>query len=992
MQSHPRHPSQQQPQSQLHQDHDSDDGNPDHSADENDEETHFDHEELSRNGKRKRPLSVSVFSHSSVLSRIAFSYHPPNVSFPKLHPSIRPILFALLVALALLLSLPALHSLPSLYTPHHALGPGSPADVNRNSAPAAASSSPRSIDLTASPSPSSPVQAVHRPSSGPQGQPAEENGASATARTEGTPAANPDIPRSVPDRVDRILINFPSEQVKCDRGQPSCGWCSRNGALCEYKERKKPGLRAGYGRELEQRLDRLEEVLRTHSEILQQSFGNTQQQLQNGPLSALNSNTSLSSDQGTPRDGGPVIFRQNEPLRTPQAETALFLQKPALHQGAASSQGTDFTLPPQPSSIQTAHDPLSAPIPVSGISPQHSRLPLLQPAPPPLEFSNQFHQAPQIHSPTLNMSHNPAHVPSDQDLPPYDLLYALTDLYFKHINTWCPILHRKATLDSLFGSAPLDETDRILLHAIVATTLRYSADARLTDEKRKHYHDVSKKRVLLYGMEHSSVKSLQALVILALDLVGDGNGPPGWNIMALITRAVVQLGLAVETTSLTVSPNVKSIYTLRAMILPEPKDFIEEESRRRLFWMVYLLDRYATIATAFEFALDDKEIDRTLPCRDDLWMKNQKVDTRWFRTDETSIDPQPDRYDKPENLGAFSYYIEILGILSKIHKFLKQPVDISALSDVERWQLRYKELDHTLASWKFGLPGEYGNMAKLFQPGSAKSLNCGWVMLHATYHTAVIRLHSSAAYPTHRSPIFQVSYTASQRCHQAVENIHALAEFAVSNGLLQKLGPPFAFTLWVAARLLLVHGSTVEHKLSPQISFLVDSLREMGRYWPVAQRYSDLLARVLDEQSDADRKGDAPPSSVRILADMRRTAFDLDFLISRQPRHNQFPGLPGPNNNGGGGNGSRMPSATPQARTPAPNELEYLDVFDFFNVPRLPFGGDMTGNNGGGHAMDGAGNVEMTGAGSSIGEFNITNFAVDANSDWLFKQEGKFMA
>jgi len=43
-------------------------------------------------------------------------------------------------------------------------------------------------------------------------------------------------------------------KVKCDRGQPSCGWCSRNNQYCEYRERKKPGLRAGYGRELEARL------------------------------------------------------------------------------------------------------------------------------------------------------------------------------------------------------------------------------------------------------------------------------------------------------------------------------------------------------------------------------------------------------------------------------------------------------------------------------------------------------------------------------------------------------------------------------------------------------------------------------------------------------------------------------------------------------------------------------------------------------------------
>ncbi|AEO64704.1 uncharacterized protein THITE_2110996 [Thermothielavioides terrestris NRRL 8126] len=662
--------------------------------------------------------------------------------------------------------------------------------------------------------------------------------------------------------------------------------------------------------------------------------------------------------------------------------------------------------------------------------------PGMQPSAAAQEYFGTSNAAHQLHSPSA-ATHNSGPIPSEQELPPYDLLYALVDLYFKHVNTWCPILHRKTTLDSLFGPSVIDEEDKILLHAIVATALRFSTDVRLTEDSRQRYHDASKQRVLLYGMEHLSVKSLQALVILALDLCGSSNGPPGWNIMALITRAVVQLGLAVESNSFSVAPGYTSIYTLRAMILPEPRDFIEEESRRRLFWMVYLLDRYATIATAFDFGIDDREIDRMLPCRDDLWMKNQKVETRWFRADDGkpgslcgggASSSSEHEVDKPENLGAFSYYIEILGILSKIHKFLKEPVDISSLSDVETWQLRYKELDNMLAAWKFGLPGEYGNMAKLFQPASAKTLNCGWVMLHATYHTAVIRLHSSAAYPTARSPIFTPSYSASQRCHAAVENIAALCEFVVANNnMLVKLGPPFAFTLWVAARVLLVHGSTVERKLSPQIAAFVDTLRDMGRYWPVAARYCGLLSRVLDEHRESERHGPAAenPPSVRILADMRRTAFDLDFLISRQPRH--VPPLlagaanGGSNNNGGGGGGgagtatgsggggsggggggiisgwqSRLASATPASRTPAPNELEYLDVFDFFNVPRLAVGPAMAaaaaGVSGGGGA-DG-GNGADAGAGGAVmaGEFNITDFMVDANRDWLFQQgESKFL-
>ena len=328
------------------------------------------------------------------------------------------------------------------------------------------------------------------------------------------------------------------------------------------------------------------------------------------------------------------------------------------------------------------------------------------------------------------MSRNLGH--ADADFPPYDLLYGLVDLFFKHINTWCPILHRQSTLNSLFGDATLDEADRIILHAVVATTVKFSTDQRLTAEKRTRYHKSSKEKVLLYGIENSSVKSLQALVILALDVVGCSNGPPGWNLLALITRSVVQLGLSVESYSPSVAPQFASIYTLRAMTLPEPKDWIEEESRRRLFWMIYVLDRYATVATAFELALDEKEIDRRLPCRDDMYARNVPVETRWFHT-STRSDYSMNR---PENLGSFSYYVEILGILTRIHKFLKKPVDITSLSDVESWQSEYRELDNAIEQWKYNLPAEFGNSARLFaKPGMGQNLDSGLVMLHAAFHT-----------------------------------------------------------------------------------------------------------------------------------------------------------------------------------------------------------------------------------------------------------------
>ncbi|KAL1968499.1 hypothetical protein VTN77DRAFT_1709 [Rasamsonia byssochlamydoides] len=578
------------------------------------------------------------------------------------------------------------------------------------------------------------------------------------------------------------------------------------------------------------------------------------------------------------------------------------------------------------------------------------------------------------------------------DLPPYDLLYALVDLYFEHINPWCPILHRRTTLDTFFGPSPLEEADRIVLYAIVATTLRFSTDSRLTKASRKRYHDSSKQKVLLYGLENSSVKSLQALVILALDFVGSSNGPPGWKLLALIARSVVQLGLAVESGSSLISSAYPSIYTLRAVILPDPESWIEDESRRRLFWMVYLLDRYSTIATAFDFALDDKDIDRKLPCRDEFFARNQPVETRWFRPDKN----RSDYTSHAENVGSFGFYVEILGILSRIHLFLKRPVDIGALSDVEEWQATYRKLDSELTSWEFNLPSEYAleNSSRLFHTSSKanKTLQCDWVMLHATYQTTVIRLHSSAAYPTTRSPIFTPSYSASQRCLVAVDNILSLTRCVVENNMLDKLGPPFAFTLWVSARLLLVHGSTIAHTVSPDIYFFVDVLARMGKYWKVAERYSTILQRVLDEYAEYEQAAGtdgerATPSSVKILADMRRCAFDLDFLISRQPRESSS------------AHSSHHTSTAPVSRNLAPNELEYLDVFGFFNVPRVPTAptpvasnleiNDAITNPMSIPGLTGTASSTHSASAGNNNEFNITNYMIPTpETDWLFRPPG----
>lgn len=251
-------------------------------------------------------------------------------------------------------------------------------------------------------------------------------------------------------------------------------------------------MRAGYGRELEARLDKLEGVLQTQQQVLQQLASH---------LPGGNATGGASSS--------PVGPSQH----VSQTETALFMQTPNMYPTAAPIARRTSGFQPQITGDLGQSQASNFVRHASQPALQHMSLPSgdsYAPTNPPLE------------SPSLNISGSGSMVlagdgamgavSQDQDFPPYDLLYALTDLFFKHINTWCPILHRRTTLDSLFGPNTLEEADRILLHAIVATTLRFSTDPRLTEQARERYHNTSKQKVLLYGLENSSVKALQALV------------------------------------------------------------------------------------------------------------------------------------------------------------------------------------------------------------------------------------------------------------------------------------------------------------------------------------------------------------------------------------------------------------------------------------------------------------------------------------------------
>ena len=686
-----------------------------------------------------------------------------------------------------------------------------------------------------------------------------------------------------------------ARKVKCDRGQPACSWCSRHNRECVYLDRQRPAVRVKQVMDLEVKVKQLDILLHALGRRLEEhieSDGKANHH-QPHPEALQQYSPSVRSQQfATTGSGGLACYAAGDgsrPSRVDQisrrsgGETA-GLSTPSAPPAWFTSYGSGgeapFLSPPgdgrEHTNYQFAGSALSIPSLLHNTSPN---------SPQPLQGARQ--QVPA--APTTTTPDSPSLMAPTAELPRHDVLYMLVDLYFKHVNTWCPILDRKTTFAAFFGSTSLSEPDRVLAHAIVAVALRFSHDQRLPAQAKAHFHRTSQKRVMEYVVAHVSIDALKAAVVLYLDELGSPSGPRGRNLLALIAQHVSSLGLGQERDVYLKFVEVSDEFDAPSaafgqVALQQPDSWIDDEGRRRLFWAAYMLDQYSAIARIpSSFLVSDTLANRFLPCSYDLFSKNKPVETRrplWPRCRQQALPIAA--AGRPENLGSFSYHCEILHIISSIHKFvLKCPRPDSTASSLavnDEWQATYQSLDRALDEWLHSLPGEYGNISGLCHSDPASRV-ANWFMLHSAFVTAVVRLHSVAAYSFHPTtaadegtslPPF--THYAVQRCLSAVHSLADMARDIIDADGLNLLGPPFTLSLWVAVRVLILHAAAFETDVDPVIDFLTETLRTMAQYWKIAGVHAEIADRVV-------RKGRQGEVGFR---DMRKYVYHMNTSSTAQ--------------------------------------------------------------------------------------------------------------
>ncbi|CAK7214901.1 hypothetical protein SCUCBS95973_002294 [Sporothrix curviconia] len=637
-----------------------------------------------------------------------------------------------------------------------------------------------------------------------------------------------------------------AKKSRCDSARPQCDTCRRKGVACIYKERGQPGLRPGYGRAVEGRLSLLEENMAKMAASMQDVLRHVQGR----------SHDALQQQQQQPPEG--ALQHSLEPLD-------------ALHH--TPTQG----LPVPPVPVQS-----------------YSTLP---PALPMISAVNPGNPAsPDIIDPTL---------------PPRPVMDELVDLFFEHVYAWAPLFHRPTFQAAGMYASP---DRRLLLHGMVVLGFRFWTKPAPPAAERAHYVKTSKDTLLVETVNAASLVAFQALALLAVDAMGDGPGPRTWNMMAMLVACARQLHLDHNP-----SPGVAGAASQHGPIngdgraaspssplvtndetgndgsgggggggdggsaLVEAPSAVEAEEKRRLFWTIYCLDRFSSVSLGQPSAIDGRRIRLQYPASDADW--GHSAPLAWFKgvSPLSSFSPlstsSPFPSASPPSL--WTAFVDILALVDQSNQLLVQPTNLSLPAPCHEWQSKFRRIDILSRTWRENLPPAVRDPPAVFTPM--------WHLVHATFFLVHIRMYTVAAFPA--SPASSSSATSYLKPSPAAlihlrDCVEAMASLATGLTATQigRLGPLFAFVVWVAARsaiILWTTGHTADPRLPPaDLTTLLAALNQAAVYWPCAECYAEILQLILDTKNNP-----GGPTGITIFNDTRRTAYGLRSRLGSLARH-----------------------------------------------------------------------------------------------------------
>ncbi|KAL2016683.1 hypothetical protein VTK56DRAFT_3185 [Thermocarpiscus australiensis] len=472
---------------------------------------------------------------------------------------------------------------------------------------------------------------------------------------------------------------------------------------------------------------------------------------------------------------------------------------------------------------------------------------------------------------------------SDEDgttspgLPPPSTLDMILETYFVCIHPWIPMIHQTRFRMRLANPRERPKLD-VVLHAMVLAASRFVNDQDVVLSSSGPLRS----QIVSAAMDCMSVESLQAMIILCFNDIGSGLASRAWSLVGSMTRTVEYLQLTVEHNKTSRQPLSRPFSSLGPA-----NDWTEEEERRRVFWNVFALDRFCSIAMGWNTSLTSDDVHRRLPCDGALWRRQEAVTTPFFgiwnkaaarignpitflpsepsatitaASTDSAVSAPGSQSDNStvesilaspgtagtdmSTVGAYAYCIEATESLSRVTShFLQQPIDWRDGRDVSLWLTRFKELDLRLVHWKMLLPHKWKAESYLRSTGSRGNGSASFLMdpnltlAHITHNASMILLHQPIAFPTADLEAFQArlpSACSVETCLAAATEVATITtKYLANTPSTLPLAHQYAFCVFIAARVLLVSWrySYIEAELADDFWVLVRALEEFSTRW-----------------------------------------------------------------------------------------------------------------------------------------------------------------
>jgi hypothetical protein len=305
---------------------------------------------------------------------------------------------------------------------------------------------------------------------------------------------------------------------------------------------------------------------------------------------------------------------------------------------------------------------------------------------------------------------------------------------------------------------------------------------------------------------------------------------------------------------------------MRPVRLVQPSnDWTELEERRRLFWIVFMLDRFCSVTTGWDTSLTSDDVHRRLPADGGYFTREEPVTTPFFgiwnkavarigrslanvpapysEEDPTTEQPQgvsPNSANgsiDASKLGAFAYCVEATESLSQVTTFfLQQRINAQDKEHAVSWLTRFKELDLRLVQWKLFLPHRWKD-SNISEDRTVINMDPNLTLAHITHNTSMTLLHHPIAFPAKswNDYVALPKECSAQTCElAAIETSNIVSKF-LTYSPIPFVNVQFAFCAFVAAKALLF---TNRGPPRPEFGRLVRDL------WLMSERWDNSMSEV----------------------------------------------------------------------------------------------------------------------------------------------------